>query len=132
MGQEVRRAGDKNGGDVENVLLSVEAELSEAIGCSGIESELSIKLAAKADNLRQELKAHQASKATNDKAVVAEIFSRKSRLLAEDGKAQATDGWQSDMDAAAAAAPALSVEEQELIAEHRQARLIVSHQASDW
>lgn len=130
--QKLRRAQDQNGSHLETALLSVEAELAEAVRDSGIESERSIELAAKAEDFRQQLKAHKVAKARSGYADAAAIFSRKSLLHSEEGQAQAIDGWQADMAAAPAAAPVLSAEERELIAEHLRGRLIKSHQATDW
>jgi len=129
--QELTRlARDQGCRDLETTLKSIEDELAEAIANSGTESEYSVALAAKAEHFRQRLTDHRAGvekKGLSPQEL--EIFSRRSLLLADDGSAQTTDGWQASMAPVVAAAPALTNEERELIAEHRRGQALVSDSA---
>lgn len=132
--QELRRAKNKDSAALEEELAAIENELAEAIKQNGVEYPHAVALAAKAEDIRQKIKAQKEAKLKTDKAVEAQIFSRKTVLSTDGDQPPPTDSWQAELAAASStgAAPALSAEEQALISEHKANRLIASHQATDW
>ena len=131
--EATRRARSQSNGFIEAELSSVEAQLATSIQQGGTESEQSVGLAAKAEGLRQSIKKYRSRtekvagverRATASEEL--EVFSRRALLSSDSQTAPTMDGWQTELAAVAAAAPALSEAERELIDQHRQARALVS------
>ena len=138
-----RKAREQSSGFMETELTQVQTELDESIRESGADSEASVALAAKAEELRQGIKMYLSR---TDKAVgnvqqrvlaaqdEAAIFSRSTRL-ASAGFAADADGWQTDLKDAAAGGQqttgrsSLSEQERMMIEQHRKGQVLASDQA---